>query len=70
MDWRDIELSLRLSTLTTLVLLILATRFLVGLLPLAVEVFRRSRRSLAHYPTPYDLGLLRLCQRMSFSGLF
>ena len=37
----------------------LATCFLVSLLPMAVEVFPRSRYNLAYRPTPDGLGLLR-----------
>jgi len=42
----------------------LATCFLVGLLPMAVEVFDRSRGNLAHRPTPDGVRLLRAyCDR-------
>ena len=65
MDWRAIELSLRLSTLTTFLLLILG-------LPLASWLafsagdgsFCRSRRSLADYTASDGLGFLRAdCHR-------
>jgi len=42
----------------------LATRFLASLLPMALEVFLRSRRNLAHCPAPDRPGLLRAhCDR-------